>query len=74
MSRILPEFITIEPVDVHLAIIRFLEKYNSDLQSPDINGLLGDLTQFHIAQGVHRMWLETFREVLIESGALKETD
>lgn len=73
MKPILPDKITIGPEDVYIAVLRFLDKYNESLQSDELRSLVGEMIQVHIAQSTYRLWLETFREVLIESGALKET-
>jgi hypothetical protein len=74
MRSILPNKITIEPEDPYIALLSFLETYNRDLQSEDINNLISEMVQVNLAQKTYRLWLETFKEVLIESGALKETD
>ncbi len=61
-------------MDAYIAAHKFLEKYNENIESPDMRGLMGDLTQVHLAQRVFRMWLETLREVLVETGSLEAVE
>lgn len=74
MARILPEFIRIEPCRTYVALMRFLEEYNKNLQNEEINGLISEIQQPHLAQKTYKLWLETLREVLIEAGELKKTE
>jgi len=71
MISISHDKITIDSIDAYVAVYKFLEKYNENIESPDLCGLMGDLTQVHLAQSVFRMWLETLREVLVETGSLE---
>ena len=74
IKTILPDEINIEPVDPYRAIIRFLDKYNENLQADELKSLVSNLTLVDITQSTYRLWLKTFREVLIESNTLEEVD
>jgi hypothetical protein len=67
MAAILPDFIRIEPEHTYIALARFLEEYNKHLQNEEINGLISEIGQPHLAQGIYIMWLEKLKEVLEES-------
>jgi hypothetical protein len=72
VKPILPDIITIEPEDAYIAVLNFLDTYNEELQSDELRSLVGEMIQVGIAQSTYRLWLETFREVLMKSGTLKE--
>jgi hypothetical protein len=63
-----------ESVDAYFMVLKFMDKYNEDMHSPDLSGLLGDFTQIHLAQAVFRLWLETLRDKLIEIGTLEKME
>lgn len=74
MRPIFSDKITIEPEDAYIAVLRFLDTYNEELQSDELMSLIGEMIQVGIAQSTYRLWLKTFRDVLIESGDLKEAN
>jgi len=74
MKNIFKDSLTIEPCDLYLAMIYFLEEYNKDFNSQDINNLLSELEQFHITQWGFKEWQNVLKTTLIESGSIPDTD
>ena len=79
MKSIIPKNIRATSLEAYIAMIRFLEEYNKDLQSPDINSLLGDMsldTFGYMEQSADPSawisWEKNLQEVFIEAGALKK--
>lgn len=64
--------ILIEPCDMYIALMFFLENYNQSAESIDIKCLKSEIGQPHLAQGTYRLWLTTLRDVLLNFGLLEK--
>lgn len=75
ISDISNQCISVEPCDMYVAIISFLEKYNEDMRSEDIICLKSEMGQPHLAQRTYYLWLVSFKKVLLTFRLLdKESD
>ncbi len=68
----LPEKVTVRPKDVYGAIITFLKEYNDNLQSAELNDAAAGMIPIDQSNRIYVLWLETFKEILIEYGVLEK--
>src|ERR1700734_2837145 len=60
--------------NMHIAAIRFIEKYNEPIQSVDLNCLLSEIGQPYLVRSTWLDWELAFQEVLVALGKFKKTD
>ena len=69
----LPELVAAHPYNLFVAVIRFLEAFNSTFKSDDINCLMSEMTHCNLAQNTWQDWENALESVLKESGELENS-
>lgn len=74
MENFVKDPITIDSCDLYITLIYFLEEYNKELKSQEINDLLSELVQFHITQWGFKEWQNTLKATLLSTGGIPDSD